>query len=461
MRLLAAPRDNVLAVGDDDQAIYSWRGADISHILSFPEKFTRCTRVVLDKNYRSTENILGGATAVIHHNRHRTPKTVPAAAGRGEPILHFVGDDEEEEATWIADTINFHHTHSHFSFKDHAILLRTNALMRRFETGLRAQKVPYKVSGALSFFERKEIKDIVSYLRFFSNPSDELSLMRVLKVPDKGIAPFTLEALDDLAAQRKMGLWEAVLGHAQCANLQPAQAAKLVAFCEFHKKHLSALVPGKLAASFRELLDDCGYLGALRRASRDDAEYQERVANVEELLHGLETYEVKAGARGASLTRFLQEMALTASDDEEDDSKKRGVTLMTLHKSKGLEFPVVFLAGLDRDVIPSPRAVEEGGIEEERRLFYVGMTRAKKKLYLTYPATKVFYSKQRKVIPSPFLYEIPEEFLDGKIGAQQQQDKEEYMGRFFEEMKARLAGKAILTPADPVTAGPGQKTDLP
>ena len=172
-----------------------------------------------------------------------------------------------------------------------------------------------------------------------------------------------------------------------------------------------------LAASFRELLDDCGYLAALKRAARDDAEYADRVANVEELLHGLETYEAKNASKKPALDRFLQELALAASDDEEDDaSQQRGVTLMTLHKSKGLEFPVVFLAGLDRDVIPSPRAIEEGGIEEERRLFYVGMTRAKKKLYLTYPATKVYYGKQRPVIPCPFLHEIPEQFLDGRIG---------------------------------------------
>jgi DNA helicase-2/ATP-dependent DNA helicase PcrA len=196
---------------------------------------------------------------------------------------------------------------------------------------------------------------------------------------------------------------------------------------------------------FRELLDDCGYLGALKRAARDDAEYADRVANVEELLHGLETYEAKNAKRNPTIDRFLQELALTTTDDDDDKQKNRGVTLMTLHKSKGLEFPVVFLAGLDRDVIPSPRAIEEGGIEEERRLFYVGMTRARKKLYLTYSATKVFYGKQRPVIPCQFLYEIPEQFLDGKIGERQKMDKEEYMNNFFEEMKAKLAGQAVPT----------------
>ena len=242
--LLAAPRNNVLAVGDDDQAIYSWRGANIGHILSFPSRFDHCVKVVLDKNYRSTENILGGASAVILHNRHRTPKNVTAAGGPGEPILHFAGDDEEEEAAWIADTINFHNSHSSFSFADHAILLRTNALMRRFETELRGKKVPYKIAGGISFFERREIKDIVSYMRFFANPGDELSLMRALKVPDKGIAPSTLEALDDLAAKRKMRLWDALLGHAEC-SLQPLQAAKIAAFCAFHKKHSAKLAQGE------------------------------------------------------------------------------------------------------------------------------------------------------------------------------------------------------------------------
>ncbi|MBN1131205.1 MAG: UvrD-helicase domain-containing protein [Chitinispirillaceae bacterium] len=440
--LMASPRNNVFAVGDDDQGIYSWRGADISNILSFTNRYEKCPLVILDRNYRSTANIFNAASAVIAHNRHRTIKNVRAVAGEGDPLMHFVGDDEEEEATWIADKIIFHHKHSSLRFSDHAILLRTNALMRRFEDALRHQKIPYKITGGMSFFERKEIKDIVSYLRFFSNTSDELSLLRILKVPDRGVAPSTLEALDGLAALRKMSLWEAILRHEELTGLSPPQTAALANFITFQKKHASLAAGPRLAAPFRALLDECGYLAALKRASRDDAEYADRLANVEEMLHGLDTYETKNKNRHPTLDRFLQELALSVSDNDNDEKEsKRGVTLMTLHKSKGLEFPVVFLAGLDRDVIPSPRSVEEGNIEEERRLFYVGMTRAQKQLFLTLSASKVFRGKVRQVVQCSFLTEIPEQFLDGKIGEQHKEDKEQFLNAFFAEMKLKFAEK--------------------
>jgi superfamily I DNA/RNA helicase len=439
--LLAAPRNNVLAVGDDDQGIYSWRGADISNILSFTSRFEGCKAVVLDKNYRSTPSILGGASAVIAHNRRRTPKNVTAAAVDGEPIMHYVGDDEEEEARWIADKIAFHHAHSSVCLSGHAILLRTNALSRRYELALREKKIPYTVSGSISFFERKEIKDLLAYLRFFSNPQDELSLMRVLKVPNKGITPSSLEALDEAAAGRKMSLWDAILRHADNQKILPEQHATIQRFLAFYREYEGALKERDLAATIHRMLDACGYMAALKRAARDDAEYAERLANVEEILHGLETFESKNKRKNPTIERFLQELALSASDDEadEDDGKKRGVSLMTLHKSKGLEFPVVFLAGLDRDVIPSPRSVQEGNIEEERRLFYVGMTRAQKKLFLTYAATKVFRGKARRVVPCQFLSEIPEGFLDGKIGEQYKAEKEQFLNDFFAKMKLKFA----------------------
>jgi DNA helicase II / ATP-dependent DNA helicase PcrA len=453
--LMAAPCNNVFAVGDDDQSIYSWRGADISNILSFTTRYEKCPLVVLDRNYRSTGNIFNAASAVISRNRRRAVKNVKAVAGDGDPIMHFVGDDEEEEATWIADKIVFHHKHTSLRFSDHAILLRTNALMRRFEDALRHQKIPYKITGGMSFFERKEIKDIVSYMRFFSNTSDELSLMRVLKVPDRGIAPSTLEALDELAAGRKMSLWDAIVRSEELSALPPQQKAALGNFVAFHKKHAALASGPKLCTPFRAMLDDCGYLAALKRASRDDAEYADRLANVEEMLHGLDTFETRNKGRNPTLDRYLQELALTMSEDEDDEKEKqRGVTIMTLHKSKGLEFPVVFLAGLDRDIIPSPRSVEEGNIEEERRLFYVGMTRAQKKLFLTLSASKVFRGKVRQVIPSSFLTEIPEQFLDAKIGEQHKEDKEQFLNDFFAEMKLKFAAQENTGSNSAEPAGP-------
>ena len=439
--LLAFPLNNIMAVGDDDQGIYSWRGADINNIISFARTFKKCTTVVLDKNYRSTRQILEGAHAVVARNRIRKIKHITAVAGDGDPIMHYKGDDEEDEASWIAETIADHHKATRFRHGDHAILLRTNAMMRRYEEELRKKKIPYKVSGAMSFFERKEVKDVLSYLRFFANPLDELSLLRVLKVPYKGITPTTLERLDELASLRKTGLWDAFEKHIDARHVSPDQHERIEAFLALYRRFDERFRTGRLAATLRDLLADTGYTNHLARATKEDGDPQRRKENVEEIIHGIETFEHRQRRKAPTLAGYLQELALIATeeDDEEEGVKNRKVVLMTLHKSKGLEFPVVFLAGLDSDYIPSPRALEEGKLDEERRLFYVGMTRAQKRLYLTYPGTKVFRCKMRPVIPCPFLREIPEEFLDGRIGERQDEEKQQYFDDFFRDMKLKFA----------------------
>ena len=387
--LLAHPQNNIMVVGDDDQGIYSWRGAEIENILSFSGKYHGCPTVILDKNYRSTRQILEGAHAVVAHNRARKLKEITAIAGDGDPIMHYKGDDEEDEAVWIASTIADNNEHTSFGFNDHAILVRTNASMRRYEEELRRKSVPYKVSGAMSFFERKEIKDIVAYMRFFANSDDELSLMRVLKVPNKGITPSTLEVLDDFAALRKMSLFDAMARHGECDKISDEQHSKIGIFLEFHTKFSQKFEHQSLSLTTREILNETGYNEHLARASKLDEEKQRRFENIEEMIHAIEIYENKYRKKKPTLPGYLQEIALMSSDKDDDSEKKsRGVTMMTFHKSKGLKFPVVFLAGLDSNYFPSPRAVQEGKTEEERRLFYVGMTRAQKRLYLTYPRYK-------------------------------------------------------------------------
>lgn len=442
--LLTHPLNNIMVVGDDDQGIYSWRGAEIENILSFPSKFRNCTTVILDQNYRSTHQILAGAHAVVARNRIRKHKHITAVRGEGDPIMHYKGDDEEDEATWIAAKIAEHNEHTSFGYADHAILLRTNAMMRGYEEQLRKKSIPYKVSGATSFYERKEIKDIVSYLRFFANPQDELSMMRVLKVPNKGITPSTLEHLDDFAAFRKMSLWDAMTRHSTQEKITEDQHRKIDSFLAFCQKITDQFASSSLSLTVRNILSETGYLEHLKRAYKEDDDYKRRMENIEEMIHGIEIYENKFRRKKPTLAGYLQEIALIASEtDEETENKPRkGVVLMTLHKSKGLEFPVVFLAGLDSTYIPSPRALEEGKIDEERRLFYVGMTRAQKRLFLTYPGTKVYRGKIRPVTPCPFLREIPEEFLDGKIGEKQDQEKMEYIEDFFKQMKQKFAAKA-------------------
>lgn len=292
----------------------------------------------------------------------------------------------------------------------------------------------------MSFFERKEIKDMLAYLRFFANPADELSLLRVLKVPSKGITPSMLEILDDFAAVRKMSLWDAFERYQEAPNLTDDQKARIQHFLDVYKPYFTAFTVQPLASTFKEVLEASGYLGLLKQVSKNDDEYKMRLDNVEEMIHGLETFEFRFKNKKPTLAQYLQDIALLSSDDKDNDEQRnRGVTLMTLHKSKGLEFPVVFLAGLDSDHIPSPMAIKEGMIEEERRLFYVGMTRARKQLYLTYPASKVFRGKLRPITPCRFLNEIPEQFLDGKIGDRQDEEKLEYFDNFFKEMQAKLS----------------------
>jgi DNA helicase II / ATP-dependent DNA helicase PcrA len=436
---LALPQNNIMVVGDDDQGIYSWRGAEIENILSFSSKYKKCTTVILDKNYRSTHQIFAGAHSVVSNNRVRKHKEITAVAGEGDPIMHYKGDDEEDEAVWIAGKIAEHNEHTSYGYSDHAILLRTNAMMRIYEEELRRKKIPYQVSGAMSFYERKEIKDIIAYLRFFANPDDELSMMRVLKVPNKGITPTTLEHLDELAALRRMSLWDAMLRHNEVDKISDLQHTIITTFIDLFKKFSDKFATQSIAITVRELLNDTGYLAHLQKAYKDDDTYKMRMENIEEILHGIEYYEHKFKRKKPTLVGYLQEVALLSSEEnDEDEKKKKSVTMMTLHKSKGLEFPVVFLAGLDKDYIPSPRAIEEGKVDEERRLFYVGMTRAQKRLYLTYPGTKVSRGKQKNVTPCPFLREIPEEFLDGKIGQKQDEEKMEYMDNFFKEMQEKF-----------------------
>ncbi len=435
--LLCHPKNNIMVVGDDDQGIYSWRGAEIQNILSFSNSYKGAKTVILDKNYRSSSQILEAAHAVVCNNRVRKHKTITAVNGEGDPIFHYKGDDEIDEAEWIAQTIADHKKHTSFSYTDHAMLVRTNAMMRRYEVELRRKLIPYTVVGAQSFFERKEIKDIMAYLRFFANPHDELSFGRVLKVPSKGITPSTMEKVDDLAALRRVSLWDALLYGKDSLDVSAEQKKKVAEFLDFFSRYDTQFKSGKLSVTLREMLNECNYFELLRRTYKEEDQHKQRLENVEEMIHGVEIYEARCKRKSPDLSSYIQELSLVTSGDE--DTPQRGVAILTLHKSKGLEFPVVFLAGLDSEVMPSPRAVSEGNIDEERRLFYVGMTRAQKKLFLTYPGTKIFRGKMQTVTPCPFLREIPEEYLEGKIGEKEDLEKQQFIDDFFSDMKQKFS----------------------
>jgi superfamily I DNA/RNA helicase len=445
--LLAAPQNNIMVVGDDDQSIYSWRGACSSNILSFTRGYKSAKTVILDTNYRSTRQILEGAHAVVAHNKTRTIKHITAAAGDGEPILHYRADDEEDEAIWVAASIKENVDHCGSLYTDHALLFRTNAMMRRFEEEMRVQNVPYRVVGAMSFYDRKEIKDIVAYMRFFANPSDELSFLRVLKTPDRGFAKSTIAELDSLASHRRMSLFDAMSRSQDATDILPTQHEKCRNFVQWAQGFFERLAQGKnLALILDEILQTSNYYEALTKAYQKDGNAEDRVRNVKEMVHGLEIFEHKR--REPSLASYLQHLALTMNDNPDEEQEKRhpGVTFMTIHKSKGLEFPIVYLPGLDDAAFPSPRSIAEGNVEEERRLFYVAMTRARRRLVLTYPNTRVQRGKDKKVTPCRFLFEIPEEFLDGPLGQKAEEEYQDYVSDFFTKMKQELAEKAGQAP---------------
>ncbi|HAJ78425.1 MAG TPA: ATP-dependent DNA helicase PcrA [Fibrobacteres bacterium] len=459
-RLLSAPLNNIMVVGDDDQGIYSWRGADLNNILSFPVHFPRCQTVVLDANYRSTRSILDGAMAVVSRNRKRTFKKITAAAGEGDLILVYKGEDEEEETDWISQTIRDNVEHSLYPLKDHALLMRTNAMMRRFEEGFLRNKIPYKVYGAMSFSDRKEVKDILAYLRFFANTSDELSFQRVLKVPDRGISSTTMEKLDDLAGSRRMGLWDAMLRHNDIDG-QPVQHERCSAFISFYHLHAPHFAKGELSQTIRNILNECDYIHLLERASKDDNAAAMRTENVEEIIRGIEIYEKRVRTGAPTLSGYLQELMLTKNDESDDEpSSENGVKIMTLHKAKGLEFPVVFLCNMDDSVMPSPKAIAEGSIEEERRLFYVGMTRARKRLIITYPALKEFRKRSITVTPCRFIREIPEEFVDNEFTLQKEAEREQYAADFFEGMRKKFAEKGLTSTGPDGKAETAQNTSV-
>jgi len=379
------------------------------------------------------------ASEVIQKNQTRKQKQISAVSTMGQRISSFYADDENEEVQWILETIRENVKSGEFPYRDHALLFRTNAVMARFEEQFRMERIPYIVQGAMSFFERKEIKDILAYLRFFANFYDEISLTRVLRVPNKGITPSTLQSLEELAGRRKFSLWEAFRHYQDAFNIEEEQKLKIAGLVDFYDRHDKGFKAGELSRTLRAILEELRYVELLERAYKNEPSLRIRLENVHEMIHTLELFEQRGKRAKPSLHAYLQECALIANDDSEEQEKKDGVVLITIHKAKGLEFPVVILPVLDDAVFPSYKSCLEGKIEEERRLFYVGMTRAKKALILTSFKTKIFRNKTIPVKPSRFIFEIPEQYLDGKFGEREEQNIAKLNSDFFAEMKKKFA----------------------
>lgn len=406
-KLLAAGHRNICVVGDADQSIYGWRGADIQNILDFEKDYPDAKLVKLEQNYRSTQVILDAANAVIDNNSGRKPKNLWTANGNGSEIIYYQANDERDEARYVIENMQKLQLNEGAKLGDMAVLYRTNAQSRVFEEMLIKSGIAYTMVGGTKFYERKEIKDALAYLRLLYNPHDSLSLLRIINVPRRGIGDATLARLQEYANASGQSLFEVVTNAADVPGLASRFANKLDELSEL----LFELMGEAADVPVKQLLDDVllktGYLEELQ--SSKDPQDESRVENLKEMLSVTEEFAVKCERNGEepTLENFLADVALVADIDDAELGEE-AVTLMTLHSAKGLEFPNVFLVGMEEGIFPHSRTLmDENEIEEERRLCYVGITRAEKHLFLSNARTRTIYGRTQYYTPSRFLQEVP------------------------------------------------------
>ena len=413
VKLLASRFKNICVVGDADQSIYGWRGADMQNILDFEKDYPEAKVVLLEENYRSTKTILQAANEVIRNNRNRRPKNLWTQNEDGEEIIYYRANDEQDEALFVARTID-QLSREGYSHKDFAVLYRTNAQSRTVEEALLKSNIPYTMVGGTKFYSRKEIRDVISYLNLIANPSDNISYERVVNEPKRGVGPGTVEKIRDFASSQEISLLDA------SANilLSPVKGKAAQAVYDFANMLLDLrerLDDYTVTELVEAVLEKTGYAAAL--VAQATLESQARIENIEEFLSVTKNFDESpdnpAEESGLDkLSRFLNDLALIA-DTDDGDTESSEVTLMTLHAAKGLEFPVVFLLGMEENVFPLSRASEdEDELEEERRLAYVGITRAEKMLYLTNANSRMLYGKTNYNQPTRFLREISSDLLD-------------------------------------------------
>ena len=405
LSLLAGRHRNVCVVGDDDQAIYRWRGADVRNILEFERDYPDARVVTLEQNYRSTQRILAAASALVRHNPHRHTKVLWTENGEGEPVTLFEAFDGYDEARYVTDLIKAHRAAGGRA-GEIAILYRTNAQSRQFEETFLRAGIPYQIVGALRFYERAEIKDLLAYLRVIYNRADEASLKRIINVPRRGIGDGTVRRLEARGKTEGLALWD-TLRRADDSGLGPQARRAIAGFVGLIEDLAGYAADHAAREVLARAIDATGYRRMLEAEGTDEA--YARIENLDELVAVAEEVEVTAGE--STLEAFLQHLALVTDVDTWEDRADR-VTLMTLHSAKGLEFSIVALAGLEEGLFPHVRSLEEeAGIEEERRLCYVGMTRAKQRLILTYARQRTTFGTARPSLPSRFLAEIPDALL--------------------------------------------------
>lgn len=401
--LLAGGRKNICVVGDDDQSIYRFRGANIGNILSFEKQYSGARTIRLEQNYRSTENILDAANAVIRHNTERKGKTLWTDLGRGDPVQIKTVYNEQDEANFVANDILSNYGRG-MNWNDHAVLYRMNAQSNALELAFRRSGIPYKVYGGLKFFDRAEVKDMLSYLCVINNPADDLRLRRIINVPSRGIGDTTVEKVSALAEKYHSPMYAILQNAEQFPELKGA-AVRLNAFIDMMDRLRALNENMKPDELYDELCRLSGYVASLENKS--DMESRGRLENIQELKSSIVSF-LESDTENPTLAGFLDEVALF-TDLDNANSSDNCVTMMTMHSAKGLEFPCVYLVGLEENIFPSSRAAAEPEeMEEERRLCYVGMTRAKERLTMTNARQRMLFGHTTPNKPSRFLSEIPE-----------------------------------------------------
>ena len=432
VKLLLGTHARLTAVGDDDQSVYSWRGARPENLDLLSQDYHRLKVIKLEQNYRSTSRILKCANQLISNNPHVFEKKLWSDLGYGEPIRIIECTSAEAEAERVTVEINTHKFQRRSNHSDYAVLYRSNSQARIFERYLREMQIPYVVSGGTSFFERAEIKDVMAYLRLLVNPDDDTAFLRIVNTPRREIGAATLEKLSEYANQRNISMFEASFEMGLQEHLNERALTRLTQFTDWISKVSDSAEQGDPVAAARSLVLEIGYEDWLNDQSSDLKIAERRMANVDELLGWLSR--LAKDNKGDNLGEMLAHMALMdILERNQEEDKTDAVRLMTLHAAKGLEFPYVYMVGVEEDCLPHKNSLKEDSLEEERRLAYVGVTRARQELTITHAKHRRRYGEDMECEPSRFLYELPEDELEWEGG-----------GRKLDEETSKARGKAHL-----------------
>jgi len=430
---------NLCVVGDDDQSIYGWRGAEIANLLDMERYYPEVKVVKLERNYRSTQTILESANALIRNNPRRREKQLRSQQGQGDLIQSHCFDNEDEEARNLVEEIVFLRQNGQRKWEDMAILFRTNGQSRPWEMALRQAHVPYRLVGGQSFFDRREIRDFLAFLKMMVNPDDDMSLLRIANVPARGLSDRTMESLMGSSHEHRCSVFRAMHLEEVTQMLHSRSAARVQEFVALVNRTRQPLSEEVSLRSWAQgFMDEIGYWGEIRRMEKQSEAAENRLRNLKDLIGSMDDVGSKGSTGAERLLGFLEEITLDSEREAEEDATSQGITLITMHSCKGLEFPHVYVAGVEEGLIPHARSAEEGTLDEERRLFYVAITRAMRTLTLSHCLARKKYGNLMPCHPSRFLKELPQHLIEdatakGKKAVDPSQGK-----AYFDSLRALL-----------------------